>query len=235
MTEPQKTVILTCPTLHDELELLVKQANCNYDVHELTDANHNLPDKLRNTLQDTIDSLQNYDRIVLTFGLCGKATVGLISPHAELIMPMVDDCISLLMGSPGNRLRSLNGSFGIFITAGWMRFSEGMFWEVQQMLQKYPPKRAERIIKKMYENLTYLTVIDTGAYDPEEILPEAQEMADRLNLQLRVLPADLSLFRRLLTYSPDDAASHPDPADHYIKYFAPGTRLEELEMRVDFK
>ncbi len=194
----KKKAILLCPTIADELELCLSQGSVTCDVHVLTNNNHNLPDKLRVSLQEEIDHLQDYDQILLTFGICGNATMGLCSRHAELVIPRVDDCVSLLMNGVQNRMDSLNGKFGMFLTAGWLRYEEGIWGEIQHCLKRYPPGRAEKIIAKMYENLTYLTLLDTGAYDIDAVLPRVEELADQLHLILRILPGDLTYLRELI-------------------------------------
>ena len=224
-SDMKKTVILACPTLLDEVKKCVRDTNCPYDICFLEENNHNFPNKLRMNLQTAIDGLQDYDRILLTFGLCGNATLGLVSPHAELVIPKVDDCISLLMGGAAERISSLDGKFGIFLTAGWFRYEEGIWGEMQHALRRYGENRAGKILARMYENLTYLTVLDTGAYDLQELLPKAAHLAAALHLKLRVLPGNLRLLHALLEQ--DDAAEH-------FAHIPAGTPVSAAMVPVDF-
>ncbi len=221
----EKTAILACPTVRDELNKCMRDTGCSFDVYELEQSSHDRPEKLRGLIQAAIDDLQEYDRILLLFGVCGNATLGLISPHAELVLPRVDDCVSLLMGSPARRLESLNGKFGLFLTAGWLRYEEGMWGEFCHTISKYGEKRAQRILNALYENLTYLTILDTGAYELDEIYPQAQELADALHLQLRILPADLTLLCSFLT--------EPEDTEKFIHVPA-GTAVREDMLKISF-
>ena len=62
---------------------------------------HNEPDKLRRDLQTAIDKANQYaeyDKIILAYGLCGNAVVGLHS-HIPLIIPRMHDCCAMFLGS----------------------------------------------------------------------------------------------------------------------------------------
>jgi hypothetical protein len=59
---------------------------------------------LRQTIQSLIDaadsSPKKYDAILLLFGLCGNATVGLrAGANTKLILPRAHDCCTILLGS----------------------------------------------------------------------------------------------------------------------------------------
>ena len=60
-------------------------------------------DSLRSIIQAKIDTAdesgRNYDAIVLLYGLCGNAGVGLRSRSSPLIMPRAHDCCTILLGS----------------------------------------------------------------------------------------------------------------------------------------
>lgn len=64
---------------------------------------HAQPNLLRAQLQSRIAAAENsgkaYDAILLAFGLCGNATVGLQALHVPLILPRAHDCATLLLGS----------------------------------------------------------------------------------------------------------------------------------------
>lgn len=58
---------------------------------------------LRQIIQARIDAAEgsgkNYDAILLLFGLCGNATVGLQARRTRLIIPRAHDCCTILLGS----------------------------------------------------------------------------------------------------------------------------------------
>ena len=58
---------------------------------------------LRQTLQAKIDAAaqnpKRYDAILLLFGICGNATVGLTARGTRLVVPRAHDCCTILLGS----------------------------------------------------------------------------------------------------------------------------------------
>ncbi|MHB8997238.1 MAG: DUF1638 domain-containing protein [Armatimonadota bacterium] len=63
---------------------------------------HVHPEKLRETLQAAIDAADasgRYEAILLLFGLCGNAGVGLQARTIPLVMPRAHDCCTILLGS----------------------------------------------------------------------------------------------------------------------------------------
>jgi len=70
---------------------------------EFTDiAAHESSDNLREQLQNSIDKAQKanpqYDAILLCYGLCGNATMGLRSKNCKLVLPRAHDCCTILLG-----------------------------------------------------------------------------------------------------------------------------------------
>ena len=59
--------------------------------------------RLRRSLQEKIDEAErdakNYDAILLLYGLCGNAVVGLEARETRLVMPRAHDCATILLGS----------------------------------------------------------------------------------------------------------------------------------------
>jgi hypothetical protein len=57
---------------------------------------------LRETIQSKIDAADadgKYDAILLLFGLCGNAAVGLQARNTQLVIPRAHDCCTILLGS----------------------------------------------------------------------------------------------------------------------------------------
>lgn len=54
----------------------------------------NHPDKLKVKLQEAIDAIVGFDKILLSYGLCGYAIIRLHASTADLLYGCTDDCIS---------------------------------------------------------------------------------------------------------------------------------------------
>lgn len=85
---------------------------------------HNEPDKLRTDLQNAINKVNSpgtndriYDRIVLAYGLCGNAIVGLTG-SIPMIIPRMHDCCAMFMGSQERFLEV----FGQNLSSSWRSY-----------------------------------------------------------------------------------------------------------------
>jgi hypothetical protein len=61
---------------------------------------HLKPDELRREIQNSIDrSTEQYDAVLLGFGLCGNSTAGLVARSVPLVIPRAHDCCTIFLGS----------------------------------------------------------------------------------------------------------------------------------------
>ena len=197
--------ILACRNLEAEVRLAMRRSGCTYPLEVLAENNHDVPKLLRQRIQERLDEIQDADRVLLAFTACGGAITGLRSGNFELVIPRVDDCLSLLLGSMERRRAVLEGGFGIFLTKAWLDHERSMPAELRRIYEKYPPERAQKIVKAMYGHFDSLNVIDTGAYDVAQILPRTEELAKMLGLEHRIVPGTLSYLEELLGGSYDPA------------------------------
>ena len=90
-------LVISCKMLSDELHKVCEGKKNIPRIIELERGMHNNPKRLQEILQKQIHENQDVDEIVLTYGLCGNGTLGLMSPKTKLIIPKFDDCISQLL------------------------------------------------------------------------------------------------------------------------------------------
>lgn len=211
-----KTVVLACQSLQNEVKLAMKRANFTLPLVILEENNHDVPTLLRENIQRKLDTLTQYDRVILAFGTCGGAMVGLKTGNFELILPRVDDCLSILMGSMERRQEVLEGGFGIFLTDRWLLHEKNMRSELDRIEKRYSPEQAKKVIAVMYGKFDSLNVIDTGAYDVPSILPQTKALAQRLNLTHRIQQGTTAYLEELLT--------GPWPKERFIR-IAPQTAV----------
>jgi len=80
---------------------------------------HIKPEELKSLIQEKIDATpgdtsREYDAIILGFGLCGNAAVGLASP-ITMVIPRAHDCCTIHMGSK----ESFKAGFGDRLSTRW--------------------------------------------------------------------------------------------------------------------
>lgn len=73
------------------------------DIEFTPIASHDHPQTLRTLLQEKIDAAgssgRGYDAVLLCLGLCGNATLGLVSRDTQIVVPRGHDCATILLGS----------------------------------------------------------------------------------------------------------------------------------------
>ena len=166
---------------------------------------HVNPSRLRSALQETIDeSAKSFDTILLGYGLCSQAVVGLHANDCTLVVPKVDDCIAIFMGSDQaykNQYRAEPGTY--YLTKGWIEVGDSPFSEYDGIVEKYGEKKARHLMRRMLNNYTRLALINTGQYDLERYRKYCRYSAERFGLRFEEIPGSNVLIKKLL-YGPWD-------------------------------
>ena len=179
---------------------------------------HNEPDKLRETLQQEIDdtSSNDYETIVLAYGLCGKATAGLQAKEVSMVIPKAHDCITLFLGSR----ERYKDQFENFPSTYWYAVDyierqiksdnvfalgadsslniEGVY---QEYVEKYGEDNAEYLMEVMgawQTNYNRAAFIDMGIGNGKNVENTTKEEAEKRGWAFDKLEGDLILIRRLL-------------------------------------
>lgn len=95
--------LIACNVFLREACLAVAEAPHTVDLEFLDIALHVVSARLREALQERIDAAERspraYDAVLLLYGVCGNATVGLEARGTRLVLPRAHDCATLLLGS----------------------------------------------------------------------------------------------------------------------------------------
>lgn len=194
-----ETVILACNTIRNELEKAAAETSCRHGFVWVESGLHLVTDSLRRRLQEELDRIIGVRRVLMAFGFCGNAVAGLKIGDYELIIPRVDDCITLLLGSKENRERCAQQGGVYFLTKGWLEGEINIWKEYQAVLERFGPERTERIYRRMLAHYKFLGLIDTGAYDLPTLIPHVREISATLKLELRILEGTDRYLKNLLS------------------------------------
>lgn len=177
---------IVCDVIYDELKSKIPK---NWNVVNFEKRFHEHSDVLKEKLQAEINKSQDCDIIVLGYGLCGNGTVGLVSPKVSLVIPKIDDCISLLLGSVEERKKQLKIEPGTyFLTRGYIGEAEDFIVSgFSEIKDKYDKKTWQRIIKEMLKNYRRVVFINTGNYNPSQWRKKAKREAAKLGLRFEEL------------------------------------------------
>lgn len=216
------TVVLACQTIKDELNLAVKETGVSHPIFFVESGLHNFPDSLRRRIQEEINRIDNVDTILMGFGYCGNSLIGIKSHRAGLVIPRVDDCISLLLGSYDLR-KNISREMGTyFLTKGWLEYESNLLTEYERCVRRYGSEKALRIMKIMLQNYGRLVTIDTGAYPVEDFVSRTRDFADRLGMKHEIVGGSLRFLIKLLR----------GPWDEEFIIIEPGREVTFEDMRI---
>lgn len=216
LIDPAKTKVIACATVIEEM-LPILPAGVQYETLDF--GLHLIPQSLKKTLQQAIDaSSADYETLILGYGLCSLAVIGLNARNCTLVVPRVDDCIAIFLGSKDaydKQAKKAPGTY--YLTKGWIEVSDTPFEEYERMLKQYGQERADRIMGIMLKNYTRLAYIDTGQKDQERYREYASRTAEKFSLAYEEIIGSDALIRKLI-YGPwDDEVLVARPG-HVLEY-----------------
>ncbi len=161
---------------------------------------HLRPNILRETLQRKIEQVSSRaDVLLLGYGLCSTAVVGLKATEATLVIPRTDDCIGIFLGSCAAYRQQVQQEPGTYyLTKGWIQVGDSPFEEHKRLIQKYGEAKAERMTHLMLKNYKRLGFINTGDYEIERYRNYAREAAERFGLRFEEIPGSLALITKMV-------------------------------------
>jgi hypothetical protein len=206
-------------------ELVSKSPNI-VDIEFVPMLAHVEPAKLNLMIKEKIensinDSQRKYDALILGFGLCGNAVIGLSCP-IPMVIPRAHDCCTIHMGSK----EGFMSAFGDILSARWCStgyferarlFSLG-FSDLEQLanyktsaeymeyLEKYDEETAdylwETLHPKMETNESVYIKIDGFEYSNSLELYKADMI--EADVTLKIVDGDVSLLKSLVDGEWDD-------------------------------
>jgi hypothetical protein len=189
--------IIACETVGEEVENLIpKSIPCRLLEFGL----HCTPEKLNVILQKEIDQTQkDVDTILFGYGMCSEGTLGLEARNFRLVIPRVDDCIGLFLGSKAEYLKQCFKAPGTFyLTKGWIECGDDPYTEYLKMRERYGHEKAYWLEKRVIENYTRLALINTGNFNMEKYREYAKREAEFFNLTFEEIPGSNVLIRKLI-------------------------------------
>ncbi|MBD3306622.1 DUF1638 domain-containing protein [candidate division KSB3 bacterium] len=213
-----KLKCLGCDALARIVYLCAAQSPHIVDVELFRLGLHIDPPDLRSRLQSRIDAVsqEEYDAIVLAYGLCGQATAGLMARQLPLVFPRAHDCITLFLGSRERYKDQFENSPGTYwytldyierhdgVTTA-LSLGSGMGTDIhdvyEEYVEKYGQDNADYLMEVMgawqshYQRAAF---IDMGVGDSTRIEAQAREEAEKRGWSFERVAGDLLLIRRLL-------------------------------------
>lgn len=248
---PRKLAVLVCGVFEWNLDRIRQRLRNTTLLADVLPAGlHANPQRLRDILQEKIDALQNepdLNGIVIGYGVCGRGTIGLISPRVPLVMPRAQDCIGVFLGSHERYLQEFAQRPGTrYMTQGW--YDSTTRKPKKDRSESYYSRRDHSLYapdfttlenaygydnacfickfreswKENYQRSAYIRF--PGEDDEPEGLKVSRGTAESLNWEHEVLAGDESLLEALLNGDWDDPRVLVVPSG-YVTVSAPGSEV----------
>lgn len=175
--------------------------------HEVLDFGlHINPAELKRVLQEKIDEASpKADVLLLGYGLCSMAVVGLKATTATLVIPRTDDCIAIFLGSCNAYKEQAKKEPGTYyLTKGWIEVGDTPFEEHKILIEKYGEEKAKRMTHLLLKNYKRLAFINTGQYEIERYRAYSRETADKFNLRFEEIDGSPALVKKMVFGSWND-------------------------------
>lgn len=203
MSSPEKlpVVVVSCQVLQDLLTDLLTEGLAQ-QVTFMDYGLHRVPGKMAGTLQEVLDGLEQPSLVVLGYGLCGTGLKGLKAGPHTLLVPRVDDCIALLLGSYRTYMREFQAVPGTYyLSKGWLESGSHPLKEYQEYVPRYGEKEAMWIMDQQYQHYERLVLVAHDQADLETYRPEALGVArfcERWGMRYEEMLGSNGYVRRLV-------------------------------------
>jgi hypothetical protein len=176
-SERSPIVVVSCQVLQDLLANLLPDGLAQ-QVTFMDYGLHQVPGQMAGALQEVLDGLEQPSLVVLGYGLCGTGLKGLKAGPHTLLVPRVDDCISLLLGSYRAYMREFQAVPGTYyLSKGWLESGSHPLKEYQEYVPRYGEKEAMWLMDQQYQHYERLILVAHDRADLETYRPQALEIA----------------------------------------------------------
>ena len=172
-------VVLSCEVLRDMLTRHLAQAQIEpVQITFMDYGLHRVPGKMAATLQEILDGIEEPSLIMLGYGLCGNGLKGLRAGKHILLVPRVDDCIALLLGSHRDYIHEFEAVPGTYyLSKGWLESGSHPLKEYEEYVPKYGAEQAMWIMDQQYQHYERLVLVAQSQADLDAYREQALEVA----------------------------------------------------------
>lgn len=194
------TYIIACATIKPELLHAKEVTGLDYPIIWCGAGLHDTPNLLSEAMKKSVKRAEEKgaERILMSFGFCGNSVEGLCSEKCEIILPKVDDCITLLLGREKRAKLQEKGPV-YFITKGWLKNKGVLYNQYVDIMDRYGEEMGEEIFEMMAGSYKYHAILDTHCYEMEDVIKETSRMAEEMGMENFVADASDQYLQELLT------------------------------------
>ncbi|MDR1320217.1 MAG: DUF1638 domain-containing protein [Gracilibacteraceae bacterium] len=196
------TILIACKVLQRQAEAL----GMPYESIYLEQGLHKYPQLLTKELQKAVDASGAYGTILLGYGLCSRAVVGLrAASHQKMIIPRIDDCIGICMGGRERYYREFHARPGTYyFTRGWVEVGDDPLRRYYEILEKYDEETADYTTRDNLKHYRETVFIRNDAAGEEEARAYAQKFADFFGLAYSEIDGSAEYLAKLFSGPRDE-------------------------------
>jgi hypothetical protein len=236
MPSPEKrpVVVVSCQVLRDLLVDLLPDGLAQQAIF-MDYGLHRVPGKMAGALQEVLDGLAAPSLVILGYGLCGTGLKGLRAQSHILLVPRVDDCIALLLGSYRAYVRDFQAVPGTYyLSKGWLESGSHPLNEYREYVPRYGESQAMWLMDQQYQHYRRLVLVAHTPADLEAYRPQAMEVArfcERWGMRYEEVLGSDGYLRRLVKLAGELAGSGADSvaADDDFQVIPPGREVRQEE------
>lgn len=194
-------VILACTSLTKYIAAAQEACGTDYPVIEVEGSYYVEPKAMKEKVLAALNALpEDVDTVLAAMGFCGGAWQDVVIPNRRLIIPRVDDCISMMMTVTEDVQPDRKELGHIYVYDNGDKSSPVQ--EVMKSLRdKYDEDMAEILFDMYFEHYHHLDIIDNGLYDCYDpaYVDEAQRDADKIKAELGFTEGSNLLLEKLVS------------------------------------
>jgi len=192
-----KRKVIACATVIEEMIPFLPE-DVPYEVLDF--GLHMNPSELKSLLQNKIDrASEEADVLLLGYGLCSMAVIGLKASTATLVIPRTDDCIAIFLGSSQEYKKQAQKEPGTYyLTKGWIEVGDTPFEEHKRLIERYGKEQAEYVTKMVLKNYKRLAFINTGDYELERYQDYSKRLAREFDLYYEEIEGNPNLVKKMI-------------------------------------
>lgn len=194
----EKRVVLGCSSLEMYIDAAQAAAGTRWPVTLIDRSYHSDPAAMRLQLLNALNALPEDAVVLVAMGFCGGSWDRVRAPRT-LVVPHVDDCISLLMHTARIRGVDLKEPGHFYLVNDTQRELSPETIHAH-LREKYGPENGSFVFEEWFRNYTSVDVVDTGFNDcrTPEYVAMARRNAELIRASWQYVPGSNILLEKLL-------------------------------------
>ncbi len=195
-----QAIILGCGSLLSHIEAAQAKMQTDFPVVELDRKYHVDPRQMQQEILTKLQQLPaEVDTVLVAMGFCGGSWQG-ERPGRRLVMPRVDDCVTLLLHTDDSPNFNLKQGRHFYLRDS-DRGEHSLAAMQQRLCEQHGEEQGAAIFRSWFANYREADIIDTGAYDSQaaDFLAEASQNAELAGCRLNHVPGSNLLLEKLVS------------------------------------